>query len=175
MSISQKTTKLLVLLIPIAVIVIASFFFADDFTYQFRFRKSAGKSNAIELKKDAGSSDEKRFNEIMIDFYSMADMAKGIFPVDTTLAGREKSMSDLKNVGIYYWNRNLEVLDSAKKFSNSAEIDRKIAVYKDYCKMHISCYELMYKAIDKHTRAFDEEIDRRLSLIDGKTREIRGE
>ncbi|WP_461787828.1 hypothetical protein [Pedobacter sp.] len=175
MNTSPKTAKVLVIFIPIVIIVAASIIVINNFSGKLKFSKQTHNNKIIELKKDAILSDEKRFNEIMIDFYSMADMAKSVLPVDTALAQREKSMSDLKNVGLYYWNRNLEILDSAKKFSNSAEIDRKIIVYKEYCKMHISCYELMYKAIDKHTRAFDKEIYKKLSLIDQKTQEISGE
>jgi rhomboid protease GluP len=175
MNISPKTSKVLVILIPLVIIVAASILVTNNFAGKFKFQKQTRKSKIIEVKKDALLSDEKRFNEVMIDFYSMADMARGIFPIDTTLAGREKAMSDIKDIGIYYWNRNLEVLDSAKKYNDNAEIRRKIAIYQDYCKLHISCYELMYKAIDKHTQAYNTEIAKRFASIDEKTKEIRGE
>jgi rhomboid protease GluP len=174
MNVSLKTSKLLVIFIPLVVIVAASILVINNFSGKVKFRKQTHKSKIIEIKKKSFFPDEQRFNEIMIDFYSMSDMARGIFPIDTTLAGREKAMSDIKDIGIYYWKRNLEVLDSAKKFSD-AETDRKIEVYKEYCKLHISCYELIYKAIDQHTNAYDETINKKFALINEKTKEIRGE
>ncbi|MGE6220650.1 hypothetical protein ACQKCH_12545 [Nubsella zeaxanthinifaciens] len=174
MTISRSASIALVILVPLTLIVVASVLVSKNID-KIKFTKRTKKSKIIELKKDSFFSDNKRFNEVMIDFYSMSDMARGIFPIDTTLAGREKSMSDIKDIGIYYWNRNLEVLDSAKKFSDNMETERKIAVYREYCKLNISCYELIYKAVDQHTKAYDDEINKKFALIDEKSKEIRGE
>jgi hypothetical protein len=162
------------ILIPLCIIFTVSYFVLKTFYSDVNQLKS--KSKYIPVKRVAdGSAEEQKFNEIMIDFYSMSSMAEGIFPVDTTLAGREKSLSDIKDIGIYYWNRNLEILDSAKKITNSKDLHTKIAAYKAYCELNKKCYELMYKAVDSRSRKHDEQIDQYFAEIAKKSEELRQE
>lgn len=67
--------------------------------------------------------DKLKFEEIMIEYYAVQDMATNIFPIDTTLRGRDKSLYDIKNVGLYYWNRDLEMLDTLEKTRFTSRID----------------------------------------------------
>jgi len=173
MAISRPLSIAIVIAIPIAIIIGASIFVLQKFNRKNHNRND--KSKVIEVTRQSiGSSEERKFNDMMIDFYSMMSMAKDIFPIDTTLAGREKSLSDLKNVGLYYWDRNLELLDSLKRINDDKETLAKIAAYEEYCNLHKNCYKLMYKAVDEHTKKYNEEIDKQLTKIAVKHEEIMG-
>lgn len=164
---ASKSNPILITLaiaIPLFIIVAIAYFAVTVYYSNIAATKIGSRHIAI-TPNDQVSDEEKKFNEIMIDFYSMANMAEEIFPIDTTFAGREKAMSDLKDIGIYYWNRNLEVLDSAKKFSHNATLDEKINAYKAYCNANKQCYELMYKSVDERSPKYDAEINQYLQEI----------
>ncbi|MNK20831.1 hypothetical protein D3C87_390790 [compost metagenome] len=171
MAISKPLSIIIVITIPIAIIIALSFYVLQKINTKNSFE--GDKSKAIKItRQSTGSPNDKKFNDMMIDVYSMMSMAKDIFPVDTTLEGREKSLSDIKDIGIYYWNRNIEVLDSLKKINNEQQTLNKIIAYQEYCKLNKSCYELMYKAVDEHTRKYDRDIDKQFTKIAEKHDEI---
>ena len=103
--------------------------------------------------------DKLKFEEIMIDYYAVQDMATNIFPIDTTSAGRDKSLSDIKNIGLYYWNRDLEMLDSLQKLDLPQELVAQTDFLRSYCELNRECYLLMYKAIDEHSKAYENELN----------------
>lgn len=103
--------------------------------------------------------DSIAYEKIMIEYYSLQSMATNIFPVDTTLAGKEKSLSDIKDIGIYYWDRDLEILDSLETLDLPTPLVAKTRLFKDYCKTNKQCYELMYKAVNERTKKYDPRIN----------------
>jgi hypothetical protein len=115
---------------------------------------------------------DKVYREMLIDYYSMISMARDIFPVDTALAAREKSLSDIKDVGIYYWDRSLTTLDSLNKFELTEEQRSKLAAHKAFCSLNKQCYELMYKAVDERSGAYDSDIESYFAEIDQKATEL---
>lgn len=102
--------------------------------------------------------DKEKFNEMMIDFYSMANMAEDIFPLDSTLKGREKAISDVKDISIYYWNRNIEIIDSLDKLVHSKSVQPKIEVYKTYSVLNKEYYTLIHKALTERSTKYDDEL-----------------
>ncbi|WP_199140982.1 rhomboid family intramembrane serine protease [Pedobacter sp. ASV12] len=106
--------------------------------------------------------DQVAYDKLMIDFHSVESLALNIFPIDTTAAGREKSLSDIKDVGIYYWKRGIEILDELDKQGIHPLFAKRNKVLRHYCEENIKTYELMYKAIDEGTHDYDDEIKARI-------------
>ncbi|RZJ79190.1 MAG: hypothetical protein EOO47_11535 [Flavobacterium sp.] len=134
------------------------YFFSNfkEFKKAVIVKQLSAKRKTFDFEKE---SDSKFYESSMVEFMAMEDMAKNIFPIDTTLSGREKSLSDINDIGIYYWTRNLEVLESLGELNMPKELVKKTELLKAYCSTSRGCYELMYKAIDKHTKKYDEEIN----------------
>lgn len=172
MAISKPLSIAIIVTIPITVIIALSIFVLKEIHKTDSFKLDKSSKIAKIITQPADSSNDKKFNDMMIDVYSMMSMARDIFPIDTTLAGREKSLSDLKDIGIYYWSRNIEVLDSLKKINNDQTILDKIIAYQEYCELNKNCYQLMYKAVDEQTRRYDKEIDSQLARINTKQEDI---
>lgn len=173
MPISRPLSIAIVVAIPITIIIGASYFVINYYKPEKQNKNRNDKIIKITPHSTSSQNDQK-FNHMMIDVYSMMSMARNIFPIDTTLAGREKSLSDIKDIGIYYWDRNLEVLDSLKKTNSDPEVIDKLSGYQEYCKLSKTCYQLMYKAVDEHTSKYDEEIDRQFDTMTKKYNEITG-
>ncbi|TCC91898.1 hypothetical protein EZ428_09115 [Pedobacter frigiditerrae] len=131
-----------------------------------------GKSDEVEpFNKDA---DKKEYERVMTEYLSLTTMANGIYPVDTTLVGREKAMSDVKDIGIYYWTRNLEILDELKQIDLPKQLVARVQLFKEYCQLNKECCELIYKAVDEHSTAYDEKIEAYFTRIDAKVKVING-
>lgn len=105
-----------------------------------------------------GFKDKEKFNEMMIDFYSLANMAEDIFPLDTISKGKEKVLSDVRDIGVYYWNRNIEIIDSLNKLAHSKSIQPKIGVYKTYSTLNKEYYTLIYKSLEEGGTKYDAEL-----------------
>ena len=120
--------------------------------------KPIDESETEKAKKVAAAYRNPEFEKIMIEFHSVKSMALDIFPVDTALVVREKSLSDLKDRGLYYWNRSLEILATTEGMKLPEQIVLKNKAWKSYCEHQTKCYQLMYKAIDEHTKRYDNEI-----------------
>lgn len=118
--------------------------------------------------KFTNEEDALAYKNKMIDFISMENMATGIFPIDTTLAGKEKSLSDINDIGIYYWNRSLEILNSLSELKMPSPLIKRNKIYKEYCILNRKCYELIYKAVNERTEKYDQEIQKYVIKIEEK-------
>ncbi|WP_316765546.1 hypothetical protein [Pedobacter frigiditerrae] len=131
-----------------------------------------GKSDEVEpFNKD---TDKKEYERVMTEYLSLTTMANGIYPVDTTLVGREKAMSNVKDIGIYYWTRNLEILDELKQIDLPKQLVARVQLFKEYCQLNKECCELIYKAVDEHSTAYEEKIEAYFTRIDAKAKVING-
>ncbi|RZL50950.1 MAG: hypothetical protein EOP00_01740 [Pedobacter sp.] len=115
---------------------------------------------------------QAEYERIMTDYVSMSDMAKSIFPIDTTLNGKEKSLSAIKDIGIYYWTRNIEVLNELKATDLPKPLGVRTQLFKEYSELNKDCFELMYKAINENSKVYDKEIDAYFKQMDAKMEEI---
>lgn len=102
--------------------------------------------------------DQRAYDEKMIEFHSVQSLATDIFPIDTTMAGKEKSLSDIKDVGIYYWKRGIDMLNGMDETEMPANLAKRNQAFRKYCEKNLQMYETMYKAIDEHTHKYDEQI-----------------
>ena len=117
-------------------------------------------------KNKAYTAEKTEYDTRIREFHAMESMALDIFPLDTTVAGKEKSLSEIKDRGIYYWNENISLLEGLKELELNAEQKAYNKTLKDYCLMQISCYELMYKAINERSKKYDDEITAKMTNID---------
>ncbi len=81
--------------------------------------------------------DQVAYDKLMTDFHSVESLALSIFPIDTTAAGRAKSLSDIKDVGIYYWKRGIEILDELEKQGIHPLFAKRNQVLRRYCEENI--------------------------------------
>jgi|GEM_PF-2649536 len=156
-SIEKPLFIILAITIPLLVASIGVFFAIKSALKNMQ--TSHKNNNHISVAVFANSfKDKEKFNEIMIDFYSMANMAEDIFPLDSTLKGKEKAISDVKDISIYYWNRNIEIIDSLDKLVHSKSVQPKIEVYKTYSALNKKYYTLMHKALTENSTKYDTEL-----------------
>lgn len=170
-SISKPLFIILAIAIPLLIASVGVFF---AFKSVLKNMQTSLKNNHhISITVFANSfKDKEKFNEMMIDFYSMANMAEDIFPLDTTLKGREKALSDVKDIGVYYWNRNIEIIDSLNKLTHSKSVQPKIVVYKTYSTLNKEYYTLIYKALAEGSTKYDTELKAYETKISKLSKEI---
>jgi rhomboid protease GluP len=72
---------------------------------------------------------------------------------------KDKRLYELKDRGIYYWQRNITLLDSCKRLDLPLEIRTRNRLLREYCDLRIKSYELMYKAVSEDTDKYKDQID----------------
>lgn len=126
---------------------------------------NGGMANQTDSNPDRSSffiesdKDRSEYQSIMKDFASIESMALDIYPLDTTAVGKEQALGQIKNRGIYYWNRNLEVLEPLNQLELPPAIVKQNKLLKEYCLLYIDMYNLMYVALEKHSKAYDKQIE----------------
>ncbi|TCC91897.1 rhomboid family intramembrane serine protease [Pedobacter frigiditerrae] len=117
--------------------------------------------------------DRSEYQSIMKDFASIESMALDIYPLDTTVAGKEQALGQIKNRGIYYWNRSLEVLAPLNQLKLPPAIIKQNKLLNEYCLLYIELYNLMYVALEKHSKAYDKQIDELHQKINVKLEQLK--
>jgi len=79
------------------------------------------------------------------------------------------------NVGIDCWNRNLELIDSLNDLDLPNEAKSRNRVLKDYCELRIGCFNLMIRAIEENTDAYDSEFERYNQKVDAIITQLTGQ
>lgn len=72
---------------------------------------------------------------------------------------RDKTLYAIKDRGIFYWNKNIELLDSFKDMDLPTQIRTNNKLLKEYCELRIKCYELLYKAVSEDSEKYIMQID----------------
>lgn len=105
------------------------------------------------LPNDIGEYDKK-----MKEFTSMELMALEVYnlPKETP---NEKILLELKDRGLYYWNENLNLIESFKDLDLPPAIRTRNDKLKEYCELRIKSYGLIYKAIEENTDRYENEIN----------------
>lgn len=170
-SINKPLFIILAITIPLLIASVGVFFAFKSVLKSMQ--ASLKNNNHISIAVFANSfKDKEKFNEMMIDFYAMANMAEDIFPLDTTSKGREKALSDVKDIGVYYWNRNIEIIDSLNKLTHSKSVQPKIGVYKTYSTLNKEYYTLLYKSLEEGSIKYDPELKAYEAKISKLSKEI---
>ncbi len=102
-------------------------------------------------------NDIGNYDKQMQKFASMEAKALEIYnlPENTT---KEKLLSAIKDGGLYYWNENLKLVESFNKLDLPTEIRARNHKLREYCELRIKSYTLIYKAIEKDTDIYENEI-----------------
>lgn len=105
------------------------------------------------LPNDIGTYEEK-----MKEFTSMETTALEVYslPANTT---NDKLLYAIKDRGILYWKKNIELLDSFKEMDLPTQIITNNKLLREYCELRLECYELLYKAISEDTDKYKMQID----------------
>lgn len=107
------------------------------------------------------------------EFVSMEAKALEVYNLPQNTSN-EKILYGLKDRGIYYWNKNIKLLDSFKDLDLPPEIRTRNRHLKEYCELRIKSYELVYKAISENTEQYKDQIEGYNKQIEMKINELGG-
>jgi rhomboid protease GluP len=119
------------------------------------------------IPNDIGVYDTK-----MKEFASMESSALEIYnlPEGTPT---DKLLYALKDEGIYYWRKSINLIDSFKNLDLPAQIKKRNEILKEYCELRIKCYELQYRSISENTYEYQERITELNKQIEKKIDELK--
>lgn len=114
------------------------------------------------LPNDIGTYEAK-----MKEFASMEETALEVYslPTDTP---NDKLLYAIKDKGIVYWKKSIDLLDSFKEMDLPPQVRTNNKLLREYCVLRLECYELLYKAISEDTDRYQMQIDsynNRIQLI----------
>lgn len=118
------------------------------------------------IPNDIGQYDTK-----IQKFFSMEELALEVYnlPQDTP---NDKLLYSINDIGIYYWNENIKLIDSFEELNLPGEIRVRNGILKEYCQLRIKCYELLYKAISENTNQYQQQIEDYNLQIEAKIKEL---
>ncbi|MCR6640595.1 MAG: rhomboid family intramembrane serine protease [Sporocytophaga sp.] len=118
------------------------------------------------IPNDIGQYDTK-----IQKFFSMEELALEVYnlPQDTP---NDKLLYSINDIGIYYWNENIKLIDSFEELNLPSEIRVRNGILKEYCQLRIKCYELLYKAISENTNQYQQQIEDYNLQIEAKIKEL---
>ncbi len=88
---------------------------------------------------------------------------------------RSEYLNDLKNRGVYYWRECLALLDRVEHMKLPTHIVKHNMLMREYCQLRIKSYDLIYKAVDEETDAYDSEIESTLKQVEDILNRINSE
>lgn len=117
---------------------------------------------------DLGIYDRK-----MEEFASMESKALEVYKLPTDTPD-DKFLSSIKDNGIPYWEKNLQLIESFKKLKLPPQIIVQNQRLKEYCELRLKSYNLLYKAISEHTDQYNDQIENYNKEISAKIEQISG-
>lgn len=112
-------------------------------------------------------NDIKKYEEKMKEFATMEKLALEVYQMSPNTPN-EKILAEIKNRGLYYWNENIKLLESIDDLDLPSQIKLKNSKLIDYCRLRISSYELIYRAVEEDTDKYNSEIsecNKKLEII----------
>lgn len=107
----------------------------------------------------------------MKEFAAMESMAMEVYQLPEN-APQEEILYGLKDRGIYYWNRNIDLLNSLDKLDLPPELRRRNNLLKEYCQLRLESYQLIYKSIAEETEIYKQQIEILNAQIEEKIKVI---
>ncbi len=104
------------------------------------------------LPNDIGTYDEK-----MKDFAFMESKALEVYKLPGG-APKDTFLFYIKDRGIYYWNKNIILLDSINKFNIPDEMHKRNNKIRMYCELRLKSFELLYKAVNENTGIYKDSL-----------------
>mgnify|MGYP006280723641 CR=1 FL=1 len=102
--------------------------------------------------------DMVHYQQYMDKFDNMETQALDFYEIKQT-APKEQLLTELKDSGIHYWNKNLQLLEKVDQLNLPDHLASRNNNLIDYCNFRIKCYNLHYKSIEKGTDIFQDSID----------------
>lgn len=103
-------------------------------------------------------NDIGKYEKEMKQFVSMEAMALEVYNLPEGTPN-EKLLSEIKDRGLYYWNKNIKLIESFKDLDLPLPIRARNNKLKEYCELRIKSYELIYKAIYEDTDKYENQIN----------------
>ena len=78
--------------------------------------------------------------------------------INNQYSSKERFLTDINDVGIYYWNLNLKTLYEIQHYSLPKEVLERNDVLIKYCKLRIKSYQLLFSKIKEENTIYDKEL-----------------
>ncbi|MBZ4034763.1 rhomboid family intramembrane serine protease [Flavobacterium sp. 17A] len=85
---------------------------------------------------------------------------------------KEKILQEIKDKGIYNWQKNIKLVESFKELELPEEIQNRNEILKEYCQLRIKSYDLMYKSVSENSNQYDQQIAECNKLVEAKISEL---
>jgi rhomboid protease GluP len=70
----------------------------------------------------------------------------------------EETLSKIKDMGIYYWNKNIVLVKGLEKLDMPDVLKRRNSLLLEYCDARVRSYELIYRSIEENSDRFADSI-----------------
>lgn len=108
------------------------------------------------------------------EFSSMESKALAVYNLLQTVP-KDSALYELKNTALYYWEKNLKLVESFEKMELSDQLKERNIIIKEYCQLRIENCELFYKAISEDTDLYQRQLEESNKKIKAKLDELSGE
>lgn len=98
------------------------------------------------------------YDKKMKDFAIKESMALEVMQMPKNTA-KDVLMSELKDRGLYYWNENIQIINSADSLDLPEPYKIHNNMLKKYCLLRINSYNLLYKQLQDSTTVKQADID----------------
>src|SRR5690606_8810425 len=115
--------------------------------------------------------DLPQYDKGMQEFLEMESMALEVYRLPPGVP-EAHILYELKERGLYYWNKNFELVKGFDKLNLPKVVQQQNTLLKEYCRLRIESYELLIKAVDKGSNEFDEDIKNYDEKINAVIQEI---
>ncbi len=105
------------------------------------------------------------------EFTAMETAALGIYnlPPDTSV---EQILYEIRHTGIENWNKSIQLIASLEELDLPSEIHNKNRLLTEYCELRIKSYELLYKALQENTDAYNAQLEDYNMQIESKIKAL---
>jgi rhomboid protease GluP len=103
-------------------------------------------------------NDLKKYERTMLTFASWEEEALRYYqmPAETS---KEDLLYELKDRGIYYWNKNIALLKPVKKMDLPENILANNEMLLQYCELRRKSYELLYQGISEDSKQYQAQVE----------------
>lgn len=88
-------------------------------------------------------------------------------------ASKEQWLSAIKETGIYYYNKDLDILREVSRLKLPAKLKRNNAILADYCRIRIGSYNCLYRAMEQNKAQDQDSISYFNDMLEGDMKVIK--
>jgi rhomboid protease GluP len=117
----------------------------------------------------------KKYQTEMLNFVSWEEQALEFYKMPAETA-KADLLYELKDRGIYYWKKNIELLKELQGMDLPAPVQANNTMLLQYCELRLKNYELLYKDISEDSErykpqveAYDQQIKTIVDLLNSRT------